>query len=259
MEAKLQSMKAAQSGNTAKFMSGLAAENDKNLLVLTFKAIVDFHNEYQKNKELEDLVKVQEKQMAYFLKNKAEGAKQLLSAIAGGSESVLIKNGFDGWKQVWADAKKEAELAEALAAAESKFSSFNGRNKKGAHSVSEKKRQMEEGMTYLIILGLWRQQTRVEQALRQHHGKVDAKRQQLVGVQHMFRNFATQLEQGLKQGQDTDRDFRDGPPARKQRMHKNDGSVSLPDINQKQSGRSGVQSTPKSSGARKQADGYPPA
>merc|ERR1712216_290981 len=162
MEAKLQSMKAAQSGNTAKFMSGLAAENDKNLLVLTFKAIVDFHNEYQKNKELEDLVKVQEKQMAYFLKNKAEGAKQLLSAIAGGSESVLIKNGFDGWKQVWADAKKEAELAEALAAAESKFSSFNGRNKKGAHSVSEKKRQMEEGMTYLIILGLWRQQTRVE-------------------------------------------------------------------------------------------------
>jgi hypothetical protein len=137
--------------------------------------------------------------------------------------------------------------------------------KMGDHVVMGRQIEMQNAMLNLTLFAGWRQVVRIEATLRKHHGKVDAKRQQLVGVQHMFRNFATQLEAGLKQGQDTDRDFAAGPPPRKSRQHesrqhgsrqhgmrRDEASVSLPDINhsgskgddQRHSGRSGASGYP---------------
>merc|ERR1719336_2103469 len=76
--------------------------------------------------------------------------------------------------------------------------------------------------------------------MKHHHCKIDAKRQQLVGVQQMFRNFAAQLEGGLnkgkdgKDGQDSSRIF-ENRTAVKKKAAKDDGPRSLPEI--KGSGR----------------------
>merc|ERR1740121_2951 len=88
---------------------------------------------------------------------------------------------------------------------------------------------------------VWKLDARKEKALRSHQAKIDAKRQQLVGVQEMFRQFASKLESGLKStaGDGTTRDWREGKPPTAKALHKGqpDG-VSLPDIkNPKDSGR----------------------
>jgi len=71
-----------------------------------------------------------------------------------------------------------------------------------------------------------------------YRAKIEAKKQQLYGVQQMFRQFAAQLEAGMKE-QDSARDLY---KKRTKTMTKNDATVSLPDIH------SGRYETPKSSG-----------
>ncbi|OLP80669.1 hypothetical protein AK812_SmicGene38888, partial [Symbiodinium microadriaticum] len=60
----------------------------------------------------------------------------------------------------------------------------------------------------LEVLAAWRIHSRVEGKTRHHRVRVDAKRQQLQGVQTMFRSFATQLEYQLTQSQPSQKEGR---------------------------------------------------
>jgi len=90
--------------------------------------------------------------------------------------------------------------------------------------------------------GDWMLFSKVEGFHRSCQDKFQAKRQQLLGVQSMFRNFATQLESGLKASQaETDRDVRGQRiinqmyKDQKGKLTKTKGTLSLPDINHKPS------------------------
>jgi len=89
-----------------------------------------------------------------------------------------------------------------------------------------------EHMCLLRVLAAWRMHVRLECNLLKYQGKIEAKKQQLVGVQHMFRNFATQLESRLKD--DTHTDFKEASIAGRRRLlSKSEGTVSLPNIHAK--------------------------
>merc|ERR1711957_495796 len=99
----------------------------------------------------------------------------------------------------------------------------------------ERARKHGDDMTALKFFNAWRKDAKTEGTLKQYHAKIDGKRQQLLQVQQMFRNFATQLESGLKENADSARggvSF-DKSEKSEKRMQKSDGTVSLPDINQK--------------------------
>merc|ERR1711874_544617 len=99
---------------------------------------------------------------------------------------------------------------------------FNSKNKAGAMGVQER-------AAYMQVLNAWKLDTRMEKTLAYHGASIDSKRQQLVMVQQMFRNFAVQLESGLKDD-NSGRTF-DNSSGRKKKMNKGEGSVSLPEIN----------------------------
>merc|ERR1719217_546851 len=93
-------------------------------------------------------------------------------------------------------------------------------------------------MLCLKIFGTWRLHVRQEQLVFKHQERIDGKRQQLVSVQQMFRNFAKQLESNIQSGADSNRDLAAGPPPSKKGNRKSlekggEGSVSLPDIHSK--------------------------
>merc|ERR1719463_92452 len=93
-------------------------------------------------------------------------------------------------------------------------------------------------MLYLKVWGAWRLDFQVEKVLKKHQERIDGKRQQLVSVQQMFRNFAKQLESNIQSGADSNRDLAAGPPPSKKGNRKSlekggEGSVSLPDIHSK--------------------------
>merc|ERR1711881_555255 len=93
------------------------------------------------------------------------------------------------------------DFAEVMNGAHGKLTAFGDRNKKGAKSVMERAHEHQLTMLYLKVWGAWRLDTKVEQTMKIHQGRVDGKRQQLIGVQQMFRNFA-QLETNIQSGAD---------------------------------------------------------
>merc|ERR1719174_1592543 len=98
---------------------------------------------------------------------------------------------------------------------QAKMNGFGSRNKNSAKSVMERAHEHNLTMLYLKVFGAWRLDTRMEVSLKKHQGRIDGKRQQLVSVQQMFRNFAKQLENNIQSGADSNRDLAAGPPPSK--------------------------------------------
>merc|ERR1712173_89675 len=84
-----------------------------------------------------------------------------------------------------------------------------------------------DNMLLLKCMNTWKMEAHIEKELRLNHCKMDAKRSQLIQVQHMFRQFANELERGLRDG-DSARDY--GTNRSKRSLTKSEGTVSLPDI-----------------------------
>merc|ERR1712176_1280863 len=169
-------MQRAQAENSKKVLSRMNGNNEQTLMALGFQAWQAFHTDYQKDKEMEDQIKVAEQKVTAFLKSKGDRAK------------------------------REAEMAEALERAQGELSGFGERSKRGAKSVMERAKIHMDNMLLLKCMNTWKIEAKVEKALRMHHLKVDAKRSQLVQVQQMFRQFANELERGLRDG-DSARDY----------------------------------------------------
>merc|ERR1719321_1432010 len=114
-----------------------------------------------------------------------------------------------------------------LEGANAKFGAFGERNKKGAMSAGEKATAVKQYGLLVHSMLLWTEFCKVERLLRYYSNRIESKKHQLQGLQTMFRTFASQLEQGLKDGTP-----RDGGSIKNgsKRMSKTDGSVSLPNI-----------------------------
>jgi len=243
LEDKLNATKSTLVANTKKVMARMGAGEDANLVAMVFKAFVTFHQDYQKNKIMEDQVKAAERQVQDFLKSKSDSAKKVLDGMSATTESGLVKTCIQAWIVLMEERRQENEMAELLEGANSKMATFGERNKKSARNVSERARLHAEAMVTQYCFGSWKLDTRMEMTVRKYHEQIDAKRKQLLNVQQMFRNFAQQLESGLKRD-DTVRDLHNIPPQKK-KLIKSDATVSLPDISHKPSSvRSSHRRTP---------------
>merc|ERR1712193_551455 len=98
------------------------------------------------------------------------------------------------------DMKKAEEMEALINGANSKFGAFSERNKMGAMSAGEKATAVKEYGLYIHAVLLWADVTKTERLLRYYSNRVEHKKHQLQGLQSMFRNFANQLEVGLKEG-----------------------------------------------------------
>merc|ERR1712151_465066 len=166
-----------------------------------------------------------------------ESAKSLLDKMSAGTDSGLKHSMMSAWAQQYVEDKRERELEDILNSANSKFSEFSDRNSTNAKSVMERARLHLEEMVYRRHWNAWRLYARMEATEFMYRAKIEAKKQQLYGVQQMFRQFAAQLEAGMKE-QDSARELY---KRRTKTMSKSKGAVSLPDIH------SGRYETPKTS------------
>lgn len=229
---KLAAMQSSQSENAKKVLMRISMDSENALITMVWQSFVVHHQDYRKNKEMEDQVELAEQRIAVFLKTKSEGARKVLEKMTGSTDSGLIQMCFGAWKETWDDAKKEAEIEAIIASQNMKLAGFKSNSKDSGMNVMDRASHHVEQAILLKIWGCWRLDARMENTRRTYGYKIEAKRSQLVGVQHMFRRFANELEGNLKAGADSSRDLRDGPP---RRLQKSEGTVSLPDINHKPS------------------------
>merc|ERR1719420_350727 len=233
MEAKLAATMAKGKENAKAVLMRNLASGDNMLMDVCMEAWKDWLVEYKKNKESEDAVKVAEAKVAAFMKNKSEGAKGIIDKMNSATDSGLVEHVISTWIQYRKDEKKAQEMEAMLNGADAKFGAFGARNKAGAMSAGQKATAVKEYGLVIHAWLLWSEVTKVERLLRYYQNRMEGRKHQLQGLQTMFRNFASQLETGLKDGTPRDVSLKNG----KGKMSKNEQSVSLPNIHKPPSGR----------------------
>jgi len=227
IEAKLSAQAGKNKDNAKAVLMRNLAQGDNMLMDVCLEAWKSWLIEYKQNKDAEDAVKAAEQKVAEFMKNKSDGAKSVIDRMNAATDSGLTEHVISTWVQYFKDLKKAEEMEALLNGANSKFGAFSERNKQGAMSAGQKATAVKEYGLLIHSMLLWTEFCRVERLLRYYSMRVESKKHQLQGLQTMFRTFASQLEQGLKDGTP-----RDGGSIKNgsKRMSKTDGSVSLPNI-----------------------------
>merc|ERR1711959_337452 len=124
----------------------------------------------------------------------------VLNRMSAGSDSALVQQCFKGWVEMYMEVKKANELQDMLDKAGGKFGSFNERNKAGAKNATERAALLQDEQVYLIIMLYWKRHVKCERMRAYAKERNNKKKQQLLGVKGLFKNFANELESGLKQG-----------------------------------------------------------
>lgn len=253
LEAKLGNMNAQASANAKKVLARCGAASVEQMRDMCFVEWRSYHAWYQKHLLEEEAVKAEEQRIQEFMKSHSENAKGLLSNMSAATDSGLLHEVLVAWNEVYKEEKQINEYAQVMQQTQGRFGQFGDRNKKGAASVMGRAEEHANCMLYLKVFGAWRLDTRIEQLLKVHQGKIDSKRSQLAGVQKKFREFAVQLENNINAGADSDRAIGGAeylakqPESCKGRKLRNsvvttaplkEGQISLPVINQKRPGSS---------------------
>merc|ERR1712159_204044 len=135
-----------------------------------------------------------------FMKAHNEGAKGVLGKMSAATDSGLVQSCFKGWVDVYEEQKKANELEDIMANAQGKFATFGARNKASAGSAMDRSAAAAEMSTLIVIFWYWKRETKVNRMKRYAQDKNNKKKQQLIGVKGLFKNFANELEAGLKEG-----------------------------------------------------------
>jgi len=185
-------------------MAKMSASGAMTMLVQAWQALVTHLNDEKADRQNQAQLAENADKINDFLKHKSDGAKRMLQSMASATDSGLLTEVLKIWVQVVDEAKKEAQLTAALHAQQSKLAGFSSRGKEQGMSACDRARYEQELYLMIMSFDMWKLDMKMEDRMRTHHSKVDAKRQQLTGVQTMFRQFAVQLESGIK-GSDTSR------------------------------------------------------
>merc|ERR1719465_55325 len=122
------------------------------------------------------------------------------------TDSGLVEDVMSTWAQAYKDKQESLKMEELMAANEARFGALNGRQKDNAKGVMSRVNEQMDLNMMLKHFSAWATDTKLERIMRHYNAKMDSKKQQLQSVQHLFKNFATQLDQGLKGEGDSARD-----------------------------------------------------
>merc|ERR1712178_601814 len=133
-------------------------------------------------------------------KKQNEGAKSVLNRMSSGSDSALLAMVLKAWIETFEEQKKQEALQGVLEAGASKMSLFSSKNKLSALGVLQKMADAQD-MTLLIqTFNSWKKEAKVQNLKRYGKETNEKRKKQLQGVKGLFKNFASELEQGLKEG-----------------------------------------------------------
>merc|ERR1719326_857486 len=140
------------------------------------------------------------------------------------TDSGLCEHVMSTWVQYFKDDQDARKMEALMAENEAKFGALNGRQKDNAKGVMGRVNEQMELNCLLKHFSAWATDTKLERIMRHYNSKMESKKHQLQSVQHLFKSFANQLDQGLK-GEDSARDSSN--------RRKGGDGLSLPDINAK--------------------------
>merc|ERR550514_186127 len=120
------------------------------------------------------------------------------------TDSGLVEHCISTWVQMFKDEKEAQKMDEMMNGNSDRFASLNGRQKDNAKGVMGRVNEQVDLNVMLRHFCAWALDAKLERIMRHYNGKMESKKNQLQSVQHMFRSFASQLDQGLRQASPRD-------------------------------------------------------
>merc|ERR1719465_323742 len=116
------------------------------------------------------------------------------------TDSGLVEDVMSTWAQAYKEKMEAIKMEELMAENEARFGALNGRQKDNAKGVTSRVNEQMDLNMMLKHFSAWATDTKLERIMRHYNSKMESKKQQLGSVQQLFKNFATQLDQGLREG-----------------------------------------------------------
>eukprot|EP00429_Kryptoperidinium_foliaceum_P127922 CAMPEP_0176264800 /NCGR_PEP_ID=MMETSP0121_2-20121125/41815_1 /TAXON_ID=160619 /ORGANISM="Kryptoperidinium foliaceum, Strain CCMP 1326" /LENGTH=663 /DNA_ID=CAMNT_0017604813 /DNA_START=14 /DNA_END=2002 /DNA_ORIENTATION=+ len=204
LQEKLSNAKTSSVESAQRMVVQMFAVDSEKLLQVAMQAWGDLIRvAYEKKQVAEEAKSVQDRITRSGTKM-MESSKHFVQSMANRAETAH-RMCYQAWVQVLLEAKREASLAARLDAKAASLTSWGEKRKETGISATERAIRHKEEMIELRVLCAWRVFIKVDKAVRLHQASVDRKREQLTGVQNLFRDFASRLETNI--GKDTARDF----------------------------------------------------
>jgi len=221
----------------------MTAGGDSALMTYMWQAWVQYVVDYRKNKEFEDAVEKQEQQLKAYMENKKKNAKGVLDRMNSASAQGLLSLMVTKWAEYLKEEKSARELDNALSATNNKLMNLKGRQSNNAKSVQSRINDSMDMLLSMKCFSAWNFDIKSERLRGDMEKKIDYKRKKLGSIQVLFKDFASQLEQGLADNDGDITSHRSGQAGRRQGSNRKGNrssgrnslskDESLPDINQK--------------------------
>lgn len=220
---KMKAMKKAHVQGARSMLGRMQAARELEQLTRCFEAIQDTWRETKVNLKRRSTVAAFRGQLTGFLKNKRASVQHMIKSMTSITDSGILHDVLVDWQDIILAQRREAKLTKGLEASKKHISTVISHNKLANQPTTERAKFQLERMLLIVTYFSWQLDAKVEGTKRVHTAKVEAKKQQLMGVQTMFRNFALQLETGLK-GSESSRGHHKNSKSQLQ------GDASFPDI-----------------------------
>lgn len=199
LEAKLKTFADSATENATRFLSRMNAGSDAAVAGMAFSAWVNFSANYKKDKALNDQIKASESKFNTFMEKQSGSAKGVLQRMTSQSNSGLVGGAFKEWAKYVIEDKESRQLEERLGNSVNRLGAFAQRNSGAAMQEMQRAAIVLEGGSLLITFSGWKREAKVERMKKLGREKTKKKKDQLLGVKGLFKNFASELETGLKE------------------------------------------------------------
>eukprot|EP00403_Amphidinium_massartii_P010789 CAMPEP_0178410254 /NCGR_PEP_ID=MMETSP0689_2-20121128/20883_1 /TAXON_ID=160604 /ORGANISM="Amphidinium massartii, Strain CS-259" /LENGTH=524 /DNA_ID=CAMNT_0020031421 /DNA_START=136 /DNA_END=1707 /DNA_ORIENTATION=- len=199
-QAKLQEMSRKSAANAKQVLTRMNGGADSESVAICFQAWATVYQEFSKAKEMDRAVKDAQGKVAQFMKKQKDGAKSVLGRMGASSDSGLVQSVFDEWLDLCKGTRKEESLKAAVSDAKYKISSFTTRNKANALATMKKLAQTQDWSLVIYLYNFWMFETKSEMTRKYGRAKNEQRKKKLLDVKGLFKSFANELEQGLKDG-----------------------------------------------------------
>merc|ERR1712139_108716 len=200
LEEKLKGFEEGAKANAKSVLARMNGNNAAALLTNAFTGWSTVIQEDKKQREMEDKVKEAEARFAEFQARQKSGAKGVLGGMQSASEQGLIAMCFNAWKTNVQEEKEQIRLQEQMAEKAAAMNQFGAKGKMTAKAEMERMQLTLDSTLLLMIYHSWKRESKLERMKRYGQAKNQARKQQLQNVKGLFKNFAGELEQGLKEG-----------------------------------------------------------
>lgn len=196
-EARMEKFSNAAHTNATKAMARIAGNHEGFLKTLAFQAWIEADKMHRQEKELEEAAKRTEQKLKKYLDSQKNERRQVMERLTGATDTGLKSTYLKTWHEHVKEEKKAKEMEEALIGQDCKFNKLNARQKSGALKVQTRINDQMNLNLVDQIFSAWAMDTKVNKLNHIFNQKYKTKKNQLQGVQNLFKSFAIQLEQNL--------------------------------------------------------------